>query len=81
MNRSGGSEGSVMGLEDDPFTWRITKDGRVMVFRGGRQVAVVAGARADRLRTRLESAPEAAQHALARVTGNYRRGNEQRGRG
>lgn len=65
-----------MGLEDDPFSWQVTKDGRVLVSRGGRQVAVVAGKHADRLRRQLEGPPDAAQHALARVTGNYRRGNE-----
>lgn len=67
-----------MGLEDDPFTWQVTKDGRVLVFRGGRQVAIVAGAQADRLLPRLEASPDSAQQALARVTGNYRRGNEKR---
>jgi hypothetical protein len=67
-----------VGLEDDPFTWHVTKDGRVLVSRGGQQVAVVAGADAERLRPRLERSPEAAQQALARATGNYRRGNERR---
>jgi hypothetical protein len=67
-----------MGLDDDPFTWQVTKDGRVFVFRDGRQVAIVAGTRADRLRLRLERSPNEAQHALARATGNYRRGNEKR---
>jgi hypothetical protein len=67
-----------VGLEDDPFTWQVTKDGRVLVFRGGRQVAVVAGAQAERLRPRLTTSLEGAQQALARVTGNYRRGNEKR---
>ncbi len=43
------SEGGCMGLEDDPFTW-TTRDGRVLDFRGGRQVAVVAGPQAERLR-------------------------------
>lgn len=65
-----------MGLEDDPFSWQVTKDGRVRVFRGGRQVAIVAGRQADRLRPHLDASAEAAQQALARVTGNYRRGNE-----
>ncbi|GGI06380.1 hypothetical protein [Egicoccus halophilus] len=69
-----------MGLDDDPFDWQLTRDGRVLVFRGGRQVAVVAGRRAERLRSRLEGDPDTAQHALARVTGNYRRGNERPGR-
>jgi hypothetical protein len=67
-----------MGLDDDPFTWTTTKDGRVLVFRAGRQVATVAGAQADRLRPRLENGTDEAQHALARATGNYRRGNEAR---
>ncbi len=26
-----------MGLEDDPLTWQVTKDGRVLVFRGGNE--------------------------------------------
>jgi hypothetical protein len=65
-------------IGDDPFTWQVTKDGRVLVFRSGRQVAVIAGAQADRLRPRLASSLEDAQLALARATGNYRRGNERR---
>lgn len=68
-----------MGLDDDPFSWRATADGKVLVSRGGGQVMVVAGARARRLLTTLDGADEdTAQHALARVTGNYRRGNEKR---
>jgi hypothetical protein len=69
-----------VGLDDDPFDWRVTKDGRVWVSRGGRQIAVVAGAEAGRLRRALEGGPDAAQRALARVTGNYKRGNERRTR-
>jgi hypothetical protein len=65
-------------LDDDPFTWTATKDGRVLVFRAGRRVAIVAGAQAERLRPRLARGPDEAQHALARATGNYRRGNEGR---
>jgi hypothetical protein len=65
-----------VGLEDDPFDWRVTKDGRVRVFRGGRLVTEVAGARAARLLPALEQGGEDAQQALARATGNYRRGNE-----
>jgi hypothetical protein len=69
-----------MGLEDDPFSWQVTKDGRVLVFRDGRQVAIISGADADRLRPRLTTTDERAQQALARATGNYRRGNEKRRR-
>lgn len=73
----------MSGLEEDPFDWRITKDGRVLISRGGRQVSVVAGYRAQRLSAGLENVrargeEDAAQHLLARATGNYRRGNERR---
>ena len=67
-----------MGLDDHPFSWQIAKDGRVLIFRDGRQVAVIAGAQADRLRPKLANDLEQAQHALAPATGNYRRGNERR---
>jgi hypothetical protein len=68
---------------DDPFDYRVTKSGQVLISRGGRQVVTVAGARAARLIATLESAKangdeDAAQLALAKVTGNYKRGNERR---
>jgi len=66
-----------MGLEDDPFDWRSTKDGQVLVSRGGRTVTTIRGAAARRLLPRLERADEhETQHLLARATGNYKRGNE-----
>ncbi len=68
----------VVGLEDDPFDFRITKDGRVLVSRGGRQVTVVAGAAADKLIGKLGASDDEDQQLLARATGNYRRGNERR---
>ena len=65
------------GLEDRPFSYRITKDRRVLVSYRARQVTVVAGPSAQRLIAALERADdEATQHVLARVTGNFKRGNE-----
>lgn len=64
-------------LVDDPFGWQRTASGQVWVTRGGRLVAVIAGAAARRLDRVLDGDDEdAVQHALARATGNYRRGNE-----
>jgi len=66
-----------MGLEDDPFDWRATKDGQVLVSRGGRLVTTVRGPAAGKLLGRLSRAgDDEAQQLLARATGNYRRGNE-----
>jgi hypothetical protein len=65
------------GLDDRPFSALITKDRRVLVSYRGRQVTVVAGRAAGRLIAALETADEdATQHLLARVTGNFKRGNE-----
>jgi hypothetical protein len=65
-----------MTLEDDPFDYRITQDGRVLVSRGGRLVVILAGSTADRLVARLGQDDETDQALLARATGDYRRGNE-----
>ena len=49
----------------------------MLVSYRGRQVTVVAGNAAERLIAALEAADdEAVQHLLARVTGNFKRGNE-----
>ena len=65
-----------MGLDDDPFGYRITKDGRILVSRGGHQIVTIAGSRAERLVGMLGADPVQDQELLARATGNYRRGNE-----
>jgi hypothetical protein len=66
-----------VGLEDNPFDWRVTKDGQVLVSRAGRLVMTVRGAAASRLVDKLSGADEdEAQQLLARATGNYKRGNE-----
>lgn len=66
-------------LDADPYSYRVTKDGRVRVDRGGRTVATVAGDEAVRLARKLAAAtPDGVQDLLARATGNYRRGNERR---
>ncbi len=69
-----------MGLEDDPFSWRATKDGQLLVERGNRTVTVIRGSAAAKLLGKLERASDdEAQHLLARATGNYKRGNERHG--
>ena len=64
-------------LASDPFDYRVTKQGGVIVYRGGRQVMSVGGRDAARLVAALQRADDSqAQHLLARASGNYRRGNE-----
>lgn len=69
-----------MGLEDNPFDWRVTKDGQLLVSRGGRVVTTMRGSAAAKLLGRLgRVTDDEAQHLLARATGNYKRGNERHG--
>jgi hypothetical protein len=67
-----------MGLEDDPFSIQTTKNGLIRISRGGRVVVTLGGERAARLNKALEGTrnEDARQQLLARITGNYRRGNE-----
>jgi len=69
-------------LLDDPFDHTETKDGTILIRRGGRLVVTVAGRRAQELAARLGRADDAGrQQLLARATGNYRRGNERGAQG
>lgn len=64
-------------FDQDVFTHRITKDGRVLISWQGRVVTTVAGARARKLIEQLDRGDRReVQHLLARATGNFRHGNE-----
>ena len=70
----------MTGLEDRPFSYRVTKDRRVLISWGSSAVTTVAGSAAARLIAALDGADEErAQHLLARATGNFKRGNERMG--
>lgn len=64
-------------LTDDPFDYRETKAGELMISRGGRVVLTLGGKRAEALLKSVGKADEATvQLLLAKATGNYKRGNE-----
>lgn len=65
-----------MSLEDDPFDYRVTKSGVLLIRRGGRTVMELGGKKAAALIPKLGRDDETDQQLLARVTGNYRHGNE-----
>ncbi len=59
------------------FTWRARKSGDVEVLHHGRVAATLRGTKAAEFLADVEGGAEsAAQQLMARVTGNYRRGNE-----
>ena len=64
------------GHEDD-FSFRAHKDGTVRIAYRGKVVTTLAGKDASRFLARVDRAdPEQAQLAMAKATGNFKRGNE-----
>lgn len=64
-------------LKDCHFSYRQTKDGRVLLYWQNQQVMILKGKAASRLLAKVEGqTEEAAQLAMAKVTGNFKRGNE-----
>ena len=56
------------------FAYTIRKSGEVVITHHGRQAAVLRGKAAEKFLSRLGDRD--AQELMARVTGNYKRGNE-----
>ena len=68
-----------MTLESEPFSYRETADGRVMIDWNGRRATVLTGPRAARFLNAVDGADaHRRQIEMARVTGNFKRGNERR---
>lgn len=72
---NGSADGNDLG-----FRHAVRKSGEVTITRGGRPVTTLRGRRAERFLAEVEDAtPAAVQQRLARLTGNYKRGNERVG--
>ena len=65
------------GKVDGVFEYAERADGRVIFLRDGRAVTTLRGARAAQF---LAEAQDDPQLAMARWTGNYKRGNERMAR-
>jgi hypothetical protein len=66
-------------LADEHFSYLTRADGTIVVRYRGAPVTLLRGRAADRFTTRLDGADAAAaQQLMARVTGNFKRGNERR---
>jgi hypothetical protein len=64
--------------DPDGFSWARRKNGEVIVEHHGARAAVLRGRRADDFLENVSSGNE--QELMARVTGNYKRGNERQAR-
>jgi hypothetical protein len=63
--------------DDRPFAYRLTKDGKALIYWRGREIMVVAGEKAARIRSEAASGDEySMQLLLAKMTGHFKHGNE-----
>ncbi len=64
-------------LADQPFSYRLTKEGKVFIDYEGKHVFTLGSNKAQKFIAELEQMGETEiQLMLAKVTGNFKRGNE-----
>ena len=72
---------SEPGSQDLGFSYRIRRNGELEILHHGRVASILRGSDADDFLAEVEAADEDdAQQLMARITGNYKRGNERRAR-
>lgn len=70
-------------LTEEPFSYKITKKGMVIVYYDNKQIVMIKDKEAERLIAKINSAKDNAtevQLLLAKITGNFKRGNEKLGK-
>ena len=66
-------------LDEEVFAYKITKDKKVFISYHGKQVTALSGSKADKFIADIADAGgKDAQLIMAKVTGNFKRGNERR---
>ncbi|SDC83286.1 hypothetical protein [Geotoga petraea] len=69
----------MSGLSDYPFSYKLGKEGKVMIFYNDKQVKVINGKKSKSLIEKLELANEDEEQViLSKITGNFKRGNERK---
>lgn len=63
--------------DDLGFTYLATKKGDVLISRDGKRIVILAGKEAAKFLSGIDTLSfDEQQQRMARVTGNYKRGNE-----
>lgn len=65
-------------LDDTPFSYKVTKNNTVLISYNGKQIKLLKGKDAEKVLEKINTADDikAVQLILAKVTGNFKRGNE-----
>ncbi|SEM54086.1 hypothetical protein SAMN04487786_2064 [Paenisporosarcina quisquiliarum] len=67
-------------LEENPFSYKISKDNTVFIEFHGKRVKILKGKEGEKFLKRIEVAgnDKEVQLILAKITGNFKRGNERK---
>ena len=69
-------------LLEEPFTFRETKDEKVLIYWRGKQVTILKGQVASKFLRDISSTDSMqAQLVMAKVTGHFKHGNENKNTG
>ena len=64
-------------LDEEPFDYKELKDNKVQIYWNNKPVMLVKGSAAQKLLMKLEKVSgKEIQLTLAKITGNFKRGNE-----
>jgi len=65
-------------LDEEVFSYRVSKNNSVFINFKGKEIKIVKGKEAERLLSKIHAAEsdKEIQLALAKITGNFKRGNE-----
>ena len=64
-------------LDEEIFSYKINKDNKVFLYWNGKQIMILKGSESEKFIRRINTAdPKEAQLIMAKVTGNFKHGNE-----
>lgn len=69
-------------LDEAPFQYRVNKDQSVFIEHEGKRVKILKGREAEKFIKNMNAAEndKAVQLVMAKITGNFKRGNERKKR-
>jgi hypothetical protein len=71
------NQNSQNALEQEPFSFRQYKNGKISICWKEKEVMILKGKKADKFSSQMENASEFdAQMIMAKITGNFKHGNE-----
>ncbi|WP_254450559.1 hypothetical protein [Cohnella herbarum] len=64
-------------LSEEVFTYKTTKDNKVFIYWMGKQVTILTGKASDKFLRAIDGKDhKEAQLVMAKITGNFKHGNE-----